>query len=460
MSDLFSSLTSAAHALEAQRLGLDVTGQNIANVNTPGYSRRVVDFAAIPPDTASSAGRGVDVVGIRAMRDRLIERRLEQEIGFERREAAAAEALAVVESSLGAVGQSIDARLEELFDSFSRLAEAPTSAVSRQEVVTQGDALARSLRDMSGRLRSAQRDADTRIRSAVEEVNSLAARIADINDSLGSLDPQASLHLQDEQAMLVRQLSELVDIGVLSRPEGGVDVSFATGRPLVVGEHPYTIDVQSSSPYGLATLSSVGVDVTKEITGGTIGGLLRVRDVNIEDYLGRLDDLAMSVATAVNDLHTAGYDQNLAAGAAFFEFTRAIGDPPRGAAEAIVMNADIVSDPRLIAAAGSPVAGGNGIARQLAALSDTPLADGSTLTENWSQLVYRIGRDTQAASDEQQNRDEVVEQVERLRDQVSGVSLDEEAMMLMKFQRAYEANARFFRAIDQALDILFESLGR
>jgi flagellar hook-associated protein 1 len=84
----------------------------------------------------------------------------------------------------------------------------------------------------------------------------------------------------------------------------------------------------------------------------------------------------------------------------------------------------------------------------------------ATLADGWSRLVYRIGRDTQAAVDEQTSREEIVKQVDALRDQVSGISLDEEAMWMLKFQRAYEANARFFSAVDRLLDTLLQSLGR
>src|SRR5215216_1501046 len=100
MSDLLTSLSSTALALDAQRFGMDVTGQNIANVNTPGYSRRMIDLVSIPPYERTSAGGGVDVVGVRALRDRLLDRRLQQELPAERREAAIAEALRAVEAAI------------------------------------------------------------------------------------------------------------------------------------------------------------------------------------------------------------------------------------------------------------------------------------------------------------------------------------------------------------------------
>ena len=112
MSGLFGMLSSTSKALDTQRYGLDATGQNIANVNTKGYTRRVVDFAAVPPaDQRLNAGGGVDVMALRSVRDRFYDRRVLEEVPAEQREAAIADSLSLVEAGLGASGASIDARL-------------------------------------------------------------------------------------------------------------------------------------------------------------------------------------------------------------------------------------------------------------------------------------------------------------------------------------------------------------
>jgi len=121
--DLFGILSSTARSLEAQRMGLDVTGQNIANVNTPGYSRRVVDIAAVPPPTRQQAGGGAEVQGIRAQRDRLVERRLGLETSGAQRYATMADELGMVESALGTGTSSLDTRLNDFFDSQPELFE-------------------------------------------------------------------------------------------------------------------------------------------------------------------------------------------------------------------------------------------------------------------------------------------------------------------------------------------------
>ena len=129
MSGLFGMLSSTARSLDAQRYGLDSAGQNIANINTPGYSRRVVDFGAVPPTSERlEAGQGVEVLGIRRLRDRFLDRRLFQENPAQNRENALAEQLGVVEASLGSPTTGLSPRLTQFFDAFSSLSQTPTAS--------------------------------------------------------------------------------------------------------------------------------------------------------------------------------------------------------------------------------------------------------------------------------------------------------------------------------------------
>ncbi len=461
MSDLLSSLSSATRALEAQRFGLDVTGQNIANVNTPGYSRRVIDFAEVAPDSSRSAGRGVDVVGVRAVRDQLIERRLRQELPAERREAAVADALSIVEVALGKPGESIDAAMNRYFDAFATLSQSPASAVARQEVLLQGESVSAAFRDMSDRIALSQRETDGQVHSLAADVSDLASQIAAINNTIQHTGDSAGgiLHLQDKQSELVRRLSEIIDVDVLQRADGGVDITIGNGRALVIGENDYP--VTTSQQGGVNHIFSAGVDITAEISGGTLGGVIFTRDVLLPAYMTDLDDLAYEFATQVNTLHAAGVGADGGTGRDFFAFVPAIAGAA-GAAGTISVDATVAADADLVAAAGpaAPV-GDNGTARDIAALRHARVFGGSaTLAETWGQLVYRVGRDAQVAKDEQHSRLDIVNQVDELRDQVSGISLDEEAMQLMRYQRAYEANARFFRAVDMTLDTLMQTLAR
>jgi flagellar hook-associated protein 1 len=458
MPDLFASLTTAARALQAQQVGLDTVGQNIANVNTAGYARKQVDLASVAPSTPLSAGGGVDVVGIRSIRDQMLESRLRLEQPAEGREAALADTLSVVQTALGSAGSSIDASLTAFFNAWSDLSQDPTSSTARQAVLVQAQALSQSFNDMSGRLEDARSQADSGVRSTVDDINQLTTRIAALNDSIarsGGTGPM-SASLQDQQNEAVKTLSTLVDVGVIPNQTGGVDVSFANGRPLVIGVNAYAIDLGKNAE-GLATLSSGGVDVTSEISGGRVAGLLEARDVSIPGYLGQLDTIASTLVQQVNALHVGGHDLDGAPGGNVFVPVAT----SAGAAAAMTVDPTLAANPRLIAAASSTAAGDNGNARAIAALQDARLFGGGTGTFNdaWADLTYSVGQDAANAAADQKSRQEIVTQVESLRDAVSGVSLDEEAMLMMKFQRAYEANARYFATIDSAITTLMNIVG-
>src|SRR5262245_1627008 len=229
MAGLFASLTMAARSLEAQRAGLDVAGQNIANLNTPGFSRRRVELAEV----VYGAG-GVEVRGVRALRDAVLDRRVRAAIPEESREGAIANALALVETTIGAPGQGLDGRLAAFFDAFAALAADPTSAVARDGVALQGRQLASAFNDVARRLAANARQADAGGRESVGEVNTLTAQIASLNDAIATSvgDVEA---LKDQRQTAIEQLSALTAVSVLTRSDGGVDVTLPTGRALVIG---------------------------------------------------------------------------------------------------------------------------------------------------------------------------------------------------------------------------------
>lgn len=452
MSGLFGSLSAASRALDAQRFGMDVTGQNIANVNTPGYARREALLAPSPIAGELEGMGGVDVLGVRATRDRLLESRLQMELPAERREAAIADALSVVEVAIGAPGESIDGELDEFFNWASQLATDPTSPTLRHEFVSAGERLAMAFKDIYSRLTDAQHQADANIRGGVDTLNSSLESIARLNASIAqvSTDQATNQALFDQQKVAVDELTKQLDVAVIWRSDGGVNITTSSGQPLVLGSHAYTLAATPQGPSGFVDLvSQDGQSLTADITGGQLGGYLHVRDALIPGYLTTLDSLATSVATEVNRVHENGYDAVGDPGEAFFTVTAGT-----NAASSIAVNANIAADPSLVAAGGSTVPGDNANARALAALRDTDVSPSGSFSDVWSQLIYRVGADTQAAQQAQTSRQEIVRQIQALREAVSGVSLDEEAMSMIRYQRAYEANARFFQAVDQSIETL------
>jgi len=454
MSGLFGSLSVASQALIAQTMGLDVTGQNISNLATPGYSRRSLVLAEVPATGPLSAGGGVSVVEVRALRDQIVEGRLRRAEANTAHDAALAEVLAHTEAILGLPGTGLDADLTALFDAFSALANDPTSIAARDHLVTVGGRLAGSFGNLSNQFAIQQRDANSSIRAAAVEVNELSAELAQLNVEISQHNYDVE-SLRDRQNILLGRLSELADVAVLSRADGGVDVTLASGRALVIGENSYTLD---APPTGFATFMLGDVDVTAELTGGRIGGLIQARDAILPGYTTQLDQLAYDIATAVNALHATGFDATGAAAGAFFAPLGSVA----GAAQSFAVDAALLADSRRVAASSTGAIGDNGIASQLAALRDAQMSAGGTRSafDAWSHFVYGVGTDVVSAGASASSHGQIVTQMEQLRAQTSGVSYDEEAAHLMRYQRAYEANARFFQTVSDTLDVLMEMVRR
>ena len=452
MPGLFGALTSASNALGAQSYGLDVTGQNIANVNTEGYTRRQLDLAERPSPYGMG---GVDILGVRSTRDAFVDTRLRNEVPSRSYDDARSGSLSAIESTLGAAGSSIDGALSALFGAFGALSVDPQSSVQRDGVVRQAGRLTKAFNDMAGRLDASRREADAQVRGTVPQINALSARIAELNQRIG--DGADTGALTDELNLSLQNLSKLTQVSVINHPEGTVDVSTGSGRALVVGTFSYALSVTSAGATGFAQVRAGGVDVTSQLRGGSVGGFIDIRDTTIPRYQTQLDQLAYDVAQQVNTVHAGGYDLSGTAGGAFFTPIASVA----GAAAALTVDPALAADSSKIAASKTGATGDNGTAQDLAALRDANAARGGTATfiGSWSTLVNTVGTDSADAQSSLKTRDNIVTSIQRLRDSVEGVSLDEEAGRLMQYQRAYEANAKFFTVVNTMLTTLMATFG-
>jgi flagellar hook-associated protein 1 len=203
----------------------------------------------------------------------------------------------------------------------------------------------------------------------------------------------------------------------------------------------------------LPTWSSGG---SVALGAGQLDGLVSVRDGEIAGYRSSLDELAKGIADAVNGAHVAGFDQTGAPGLPFFSYTAG------NAAATLTVNAMIVADPRLVAAAGAPGQPGNAAAaRAIASLRTAKLfATGTqTVAERYAGLITAIGTDSRRASETSESQSLIVDHLRQRREATSGVSLDEEAADMIRFQHAYQASARVISMYDDILDIIV-NLGR
>ncbi|MBI1747858.1 MAG: flagellar hook-associated protein FlgK [Acidobacteria bacterium] len=463
MMTLFSNLYLGLSALRSQQLALSIAGNNVANVNTPGYSRQRAIMAELDPLQISEGqlGRGVRILEINAARDRFIEARLVKENQGLGQFDIMNQNLQQIEALFAdSGGTGIRDALTKFFNSFSDLANNPTSIATRQQVLIAGNNVAGSIRNSYAQMVTTQSIANQGIKTTIDQINGLTDQIAKLNTQVASVEAlgQDSTRFRDQRQLLVGQLGQLANISYMENDARMVTVQI-NGRSLVENGNATALAATlppSGSPNFTITMN--GNNITSEVTSGKLGGLLQVRDVNIPGYLQTLDTMAGALITQVNTIHSGGFDLTRAVGGSFFT-------PPSVGASAAQTIAVAITDPARIAAAttlppsGPP--GDNSNARALANLATARISSlGSvTFSEYYGTLVARVGGQAREAADGLKTQRQIVRQVQNLRDSVSGVSLDEEMASIIQYQKAYEASARFVSIVNALTDETIRILG-
>jgi len=462
MSTLFGSLSVGRQSLAAQQMGLAITQNNIANVNTPGYARQRANFAPGDGSGDTAVGAGVRLVSIESYRSRLLDIRVNGEIQRQGEYAASAEVLQQVEAFFDeTTGTGLQSDISTFFNNFSSLANMPQDAALRQQVLAGGEKLGMSFRDTYEKLQVLRTHLDRGITEAVAEINSITAAIAKLNyevvDMRGTMgNANSSI---DERQKLVDRLASLVDINYFESESGSIHISTRQGALLVTGTEAHPWQVANGADGALRILAA-GRDITDDLQSGRLGGLIHVRDTQITSYLAVLDDMAAAIISRVNAQHALGADaQGVAGGNFFVPFIGAIPGSNQGAARALEV---AITDINKIAAA-DPAAGSgsNQNAKAIAGIQNELLLSGNnaTLSEFYTHLVFRIGLDTKTGVDGMETQSHLLSRLQEQRDSQCGVSLDEEAINLMYYQKAFEASARFIALVDSLMDDMLSILG-
>ncbi len=463
-----SSLTTALSALYAQRRGLDVTGHNIANANTEGFTRQRVDLVAnagpVSPAVISKwtgVGQGVDVAGTTRLRDAFLDLRSNQEHATQGQLETTQTVLGRIELGFGEPSDiGLAAQLAEFWSGWDDVANNPTDLAARNALLERASTLTTNLRGTAASMAALRTDLVDQVRAQTEAVNQMARSIAELNENIAT-SMQAGMSptdLLDQRDLLVSKLSDTIGITVKPTENGGVDI-FVGGTALVRGSSAEQLRVDAEG--GTVTMRWVKDGYPATVSGGLMTGLINgVNDV-IPRYLGQLDAIALRLHDMVNGAHAEGQDLDGNAGQDFFTAT--------GAAD-IRLSAAVLRQPRAIAAAGMGAGAGDASnALRLAALAghragNYQAGDPAYMEGDGPDLLYRglivgIGVETDAVNRRSDIQYEITRQVDAARDAQSGVNLDEEMTNMLSYQRAYEAAARFMTAVDQMLDRLVNSTG-
>lgn len=464
----FSGLNTSLTSLYAQRKAIDITGQNISNVNTEGYSRQRVNMTSIATGSipavfskGNGVGGGVNSDTVIRIRDAFLEARAHTEHNSNSRLAEEAIQLDGIESAFREPGDfGIQSVLGTMWAGWQDVANSPLDNASRAQLLQQTTTVAKTLNATRASLDQQWTNTRENLDAVVAEVNVTSKAIADLNATI-TRATQSGLpahELMDQRGVLVLSLAD--KIGAVARPgdDGTLNV-FVNGTPLVFGATANPVKVVGATNPDDALTNPVRIEAANGNfaidVGGTAGGSVKSLGTYLPTYRNQLDAMASSLAASINNQQGLGYDANGTPGTAMFDTGGAAG--PITAANISVA----FTDPSLIAASGQPTVppaapvkdGSN--ADKMAQLQ----FDANGATQAYRRLIVDLGVQTQGAIRSSDIQSVITVQVDAAREATAGVNLDEEMANMMAFQRAYEAASRMFSAIDQTLDILINRTG-
>lgn len=534
---LFGLFDIGRSALLASQTGIAVTSNNIANVNTPGYSRQEVILEIANPVASGRGfiGRGVIVAGIRRSYDNFIEMQLLGQQQNRGRSYALNMVLSEIEGVLNdQSGLGLSQSIQEFFNAWQEVSANPEGIPQRQSLLYKTRQLINVARQVEQRITSTLKNIGSSIDDITKKVDDLAGRIAALNERIvqieSGLNSERALDLRDQRDALLKELSDLVDFSYREDENGSITITVGM-RNLVSGA---TVNPLSSAMTGNNERRIIldGMDITGRIQRGQLGGLLAVGGDIETKTLYSLRRLIASITKEVNLLHRSGFGLDGSTGNDFFnplslsttdnstgaDITSAmitnlasltldeyditfdaannyyVTDRQTGSVVStgayvsgspisfdgieititgVVTSSDrfsisplknalrdfglAISDPEKIAASSSlsGLPGDNGNALNIYNLGTIEISDlGDTFIDCYRGVVTVTGTMSRAASDSLTFDENLLSEIQSRRDSISGVSLDEEAINLIRYQRSFEAAAKMIKVTDELLEMV------
>ena len=553
MTDIYGVMNLAGNALLAHQKAINVTGNNIANVNTPGYSRQKLLLETKSPMQSSIGlmGTGVEADSVERVYDRFLGVQINSESETLGRWEARKKGLELAEIIFDESGEfGLSQSLNEFWTSWQNLTNDPSGYNERVVLQAKSEVMTGSFNRLYADLQNARQGFDASIEGAVADINRLSQQIAELNQNIMEVEASGSSanDYRDRRDLALKKLAGLIDINTFEDGTGRVAVSVGSGQTLVESNSSRNLTTQVNG-FGFKDVAWVGqdgttVNITSNISNGKLNGWLQARDVDNRGYLRQLDILAESLMERMNNLHQGGWGLDGSNGNDFLTgIATASGnldslltitaepggtgnisvtlmgggtagaetvttDPVTGdiriaiqdgastgnqialalethsgintvvaaspaaawdlsagtnttalgggsSAEVIQVNAAISNNLDLIAAsdASAGIPGNNGQAIAIANLQHSLTMNGSSSTfeDYYNSLVSKVGGDMQSAEAYFNHQSDMVVQLENRRESISGVSLDEEMINLIKFQTAYDAAAKLISTADEML---------
>lgn len=463
---LLGIMNTALSGLTAQRVAIDVTSENVANVNTPGYSAQKPIFETMPTVNVNGLplGSGVKVAHVQRNYDDMLQTLLKNENSTNGESSVVQTNMVSIEQlfpdlTTDGLGKSI----QNYFNAWQDLSANPQGTPERQAVISSGQQVAQNFQQINSYLNNIKTAANQSLEGLTSDINDKLKNLASLNVQIQETEgvgANANV-LLDQRDQLVRDLSEKIGVNYKAESDGTMTITLASDptQTLVSGGKygAFSLQTNSNNQYDIyLTQAGSGSPAVIDLSGskGEIGGTLQVRDQVVDSYLSKLDELAYNIATQVNSVHETGYGLDNSTGNDFFTKPAAM-----SGYSALISVA--VTDPNQVAAADSDVIadgkGNNANALNIAGLASKPVSSSEgdiTLSSFYNALVGSVGVGVQDANHAKDLSDGVLTQLGNLRESQSGVSLDEEMTNLINYQKAFEGSSKLINTVAQMMDTI------
>ena len=461
MGGLFNTLEIASSSLLASRAGIETAGVNISNVNNPGYARQRVIVE--PRRDPTGAGAGVEVVGVKSLRDSILDEQLIRESSnkaylenFQRtlqigqvllgqqidRQSATPEADSAARNLGGQM--AIASGFSEFYNALQTVSVSPTSIPDRQVLLLKAGQLTDKFNSVEARFTSLRSDLNTDLNNRIKQANQLidlTSRAAMDNTSVSSNGGGIA---KDTLQMRLEELGAYSSIKTQFDEEDRITVSIdgvdVIKDNLVVGEIEGALDADGGMQVSVRNSNS---DSTAKLTGqGSIQGLIEARDTVLQDLRQDINLMAAKLIEGINSVHKPGVSLDGSTGADFFTGTDASN---------IAVNAALIADLNKIQLSADTDEGDNTVAGNLLKWREAP-QEGlgkMTLAQHYNAAAASYGQELANINNRLADQEVISHTLTQMRAGVSGVSLDEEMSSLIQYQRAYQASAKLISTVNE-----------
>lgn len=432
--------------VRATQIALTATGQNIANVNTPGFSRLTPEQHSLSGQTATSIGGGVQVTSIRRLSSDFHNQQLWRAGTDKSYFSTNQQYLTALEGLIDSEGSSVSVGLDNFFAALSEASSTPESIALRQQIIGEAKQLAQRFNGLNNNIGTQLNALKGQRVAMTSEINGLSGNIAELNKQIREMETTGrdTATLRDYRENMVKELSQYAGIRVQEAPDGTLDVSLANGQPLVAGITAGQLKINENAA-GVQEMTLVFAKTTFPLNqdglGGSLGSLYDMENGALRPAQQDLHDMAGALSQMVNDTLTAGYDLNGEGGKPLF-----VHNP--NSISGMLTVTDLSPEELAFSSAGQSGTGEVGNNQNLLALlelksakvnvagSDVPLNDA------YAGLVGRVASTSRQNQADLSAAKTVSDQAQAQRDSVSAVNLDEEAVNLMAYEQAYQANMK------------------